>query len=71
MVEFKRYLGVWFASLFILVVVFFNVFNLWYGFTYKVLPKTEEYLWMFAVSLALSIAISTLIVLIAAKRSKK
>jgi len=71
MVEFKRYSGIWFASLFILVVVFFNVFNLWYGFTYKVLPKTEEYLWMFSVSLLLSILISTLIVIIAAKKSKK
>jgi len=71
MVEFKRYLGIWFASLFILVVVFFNVFNLWYGFTYKVLPKTEEYLWMFGVSLLLSILISTLIVIIATRKSKK
>ena len=71
MVEFKQYMGLWFAMLFILVVVFFNIFNLWYGLTYKVLPKTEEYLWMFGASLALAIALSTLTVVVAARRPRK
>jgi len=71
LVEFKQYMGLWFAMLFILVVVFFNIFNLWYGLTYKVLPKTEEYLWMFGASLALAIALSTLTVVVAARRPRK
>jgi len=68
---FRQHLGLWLGMMFILVVVFFNVFNLWYGFTYKVLPKTEEYIWMFLASLALSALISTLIVVAASRRSKK
>lgn len=67
----REHLGLWIGMMFILVVVFFNVFNLWYGFTYKVLPKTEEYLGMFLASLAISAVISTLVVIVASRRSKK